>query len=304
MSVLADVLVLGGGPDAEREVSLDSAREVANALRDAGHRVVEATIGRPADFRISDLGGDVVFPVLHGPWGEGGPLQELLAGDGRPFVGSEALAAAAAMDKLRTKEIAESLGIDTPESRRLRTLGDAMQVGAPAVIKPFDDGSSVGLSICPDDASLEREAAAALQRGGADMVERYIDGRELTQPLLDRGDGLEALAIVEIAAAGGVYDYEAKYERDDTRYTLEPGLPDGVPARIASSALDLAREMGIRDLARVDSMLDNDGRVWLLELNTMPGFTSHSLLPMAAARDGLAMPALCSRLVEVAGARG
>jgi D-alanine-D-alanine ligase len=135
------------------------------------------------------------------------------------------------------------------------------------------------------------------------MIEPLVEGRELTVGVLQRGPGLAALPLIEIVAASGVYDYAAKYERDDTRYNIRPELPAGVAEHCARSAVALARAMGIRHLCRVDFLLDRGGAPWLLEVNTMPGFTSHSLVPMAAASEGMEMPALCAHLVRAAAAR-
>lgn len=296
------VLVLGGGPDAERPVSLESARNVAQALRDAGRwQVVEETIDRIGLAQLRSLRGDVVFPVLHGSFGEGGPLQDLLEADGRPYVGCRPHAARLAMDKMATKLAAARVGIPTAPSCVLNIKDDACPLPLPVVVKPVHDGSSVGLHICRDHSVWERARAAVRddvrsQPGRAYMIERYIAGMELTVGLLSG----EPLSIIHIAPAGGVYDYEAKYNRDDTRYNLDPNLPAGMDAALKAHAVRLAETIGVRHIARVDFILDGSGNPWLLEINTMPGCTSHSLVPMAARHRGIEMPDLCSRLVEMA----
>jgi D-alanine-D-alanine ligase len=302
VEIRTSVLVLGGGPDAEREVSLNSARGVAAALKASGrYQVIEQTIDRPGLSELHGWKGDAVFPALHGAFGEGGPMQDLLEMDGRPYVGCRPRAARLAMDKMATKAIALGLGIPTAEAVVLNAKDENCPVPTPLVVKPVHDGSSCGLHVCRDAAAWK--AARALigadvekNPGRAYLVERYVPGRELTVGILDG----RALPIVEIRAAGGLYDYEAKYTRDDTKYQVNPELPPGVALRVEQAAMALAGAMGVRHLARVDFILDASGTPWLLEINTMPGFTDHSLVPMAARAVGLEMPALCAGLVELA----
>lgn len=296
------VLVLGGGPDAEHEVSVQSASGVAEGLRTAGRfEVISKTINAITSSELKALPGDVIFPVLHGPFGEGGPLQDLLEADGRPFVGCGAAAARLGMDKMATKTLAASLGIPVAPSAVLNLNDDVCPIGLPAVIKPVHEGSSVGLHICKDASAWRRglescrEALARFPRR-VSMVERFIRGRELTVGILDGS----SLPVIEIIPAEGVYDYEAKYTRNDTKYKVKPDLPGGVESRMVRHAELLFKAMGARHLARVDFLLDDAGTAWLLEANTLPGFTSHSLLPLAARGVGLPMPQLCERLVEMA----
>ncbi len=314
MNGLPSVLVLGGGPGAEREISLASAAGVAGALREAGHEVFEETLGTEMDRAGESIGGwgelgsesrgtrsrgDVVFPVLHGSFGEGGPLQDLLERDGRPFVGSRARAARLSMDKLATKLAAARLGIDTPDAAVLNPEDEVCPLPLPVVVKPVHEGSSVGLMMCHGEQDWVR-AHERVRSGGfgsrVPMVERLIEGRELTVGLLaDEAGVLRALPVVEIVPADGVYDYEAKYGRDDTAYLVDPDIECG--QEITDAALRLADLLGVRHLCRVDFMLDRTGRPWLLEVNTMPGFTPTSLLPKAASHAGIEMAELVSRLV-------
>ena len=302
---MPSVLVLAGGPDDERPVSLQSAAGVAAALRDAGAAVHAATIERPSPSELASLPGEVVFPVLHGSFGEGGPLQDLLVALGRPFVGSGPTAARLAMDKMATKLVASRLGIATKPACVFKA-GDAVSpLELPVVVKPVHEGSSVGLHLCHDAGAWDRAQDTvsrdiAARPGRVYMVEPMVRGRELTVGLLEREGSLTALPLIEIAPTSGVYDYAAKYDRDDTRYVVGPELPAGVAHECRASALALAGAIGIRHLGRVDYLLDGDGRVWLLEANTMPGFTGHSLLPMAARAAGLEMPELCAHLVRTA----
>jgi D-alanine-D-alanine ligase len=304
---LPSVLVLGGGPDAERDVSLNSARAIADALAASGHRVERRTIERISADELSRMPGEVIFPALHGGWGEGGPLQDILESDGRPFIGSASLAARRAMDKIATKMVAIELGIPTPAAHILDARDGVCPMELPAVIKPVHEGSTIGLFLCrtPQEwtaarAQIADEAAQGESR--TYMIEPMIGaakgsrGRELTVGLLDG----RALPVIEIVPAEGLYDYEAKYTRDDTQYLVDPELPAGVTERIKEQTVRIARALGVRHIARTDFMLDTSGTAWFLEINTMPGFTDHSLVPKAARKLGLEMPELCATLVRVA----
>lgn len=310
MSARPTVLVLGGGPDAERQVSIESSRAVAEALREDGRFAVELRIIDAITLaELRALEGDVVFPALHGPFGEGGAMQSLLELDGRPYVGSAPGAARLAMDKLAGKIIAGSIGVPTPVGACLNVRDDVCPIPLACVVKPVHEGSSVGLSLCRSEDEWDAALAGvrtdrATHPDRVWMVESLIEGRELTVGALDLGGGLESVGVVEIQAASGSYDYEAKYERDDTRYTIDPELPGGVSERIQRQAIELCRAMGVRHLARVDFMLGRDGTAWALEVNTMPGFTAHSLLPKLARERGIGLGRMCAGLVELAmGAR-
>lgn len=289
------VLVLMGGPDAEREVSLRSGSRVAQALRDEGScTVLEQVIDAPGADELAALPGDVVFPVLHGPWGEGGPLQELLEAAGRPFVGCGSVAARTAMDKAATKALAARIGVATPRSQLVQR-GDRIDLGLPLVAKPSDDGSSVDLSVCRDRTELERALAKAFVTRPRMLVEEFITGREITVGWLDG----EVLPIIEIIPAEGLYDYEAKYTRRDTKYLLDPSLVPGVADAAREATRRICAALGCRHISRVDFMVDERGP-WFLEVNSMPGMTDTSLVPKAAAHAGLPFPRLCRRLVACA----
>ena len=289
----AHVAVLMGGPDAERDVSIASGTAVAESLERAGLAVQAVCIDRPAVHELEAIEADVFFPVLHGPWGEGGPLQELLESTGRPYVGSPPSAAATCMDKDATKHLARDMDIATPDWVVARTPGCPLD--GPVVIKPVDDGSSIALTLCCTAEEAESAMCALIADRGAALVERWVRGRELTVGIVND----RALDIVESIAPDGVYDYAAKYHRDDTRYEMDPELDQTIAQRIQEDAVRLCAAAGVRDLARVDFMLDARG-AWMLEVNTMPGFTTHSLLPMAAAHAGMDMSKLCRVLVDAA----
>ena len=310
-----NILVLRGGPDRERDVSLQSGGQVAQALRAAGHGVTESDV-TPEDLSalqgLARGGVDVVFPVLHGPWGEGGPLQAILEQSGLPFVGCRAEAATRCMDKWAAKVVAGRLGIPTAEAQLLTQVSDERTVKAPVVIKALDEGSSFGMAICHTEAEADAAVADLLSRHKQVMAERYIAGDELTVGIVEQACGVpetgkpsapplgpQALPVIKIVPAAAFYDYEAKYTRDDTQYLFDAEPPE-VLEEVQGLALQAFRGLGCRHLARIDFMLDTDRRPWLLEANTMPGFTSHSLVPKAAARAGIAFPDLCDRLVRMA----
>ena len=298
------ILVLKGGPDAEREVSIASGTRVATALATFDDlRVVDRTIERPDvdELRgmVEDARADVVFPVLHGPWGEGGSLQALLEAMDIPFVGSGSVAASHAMDKLRTKATVASLGIATPAAVAIEA-DRPVELPPPLVVKPVADGSSVGVRMARTTTELEALLGLEDAGHGRLMAEALVEGRELTVGLL----GGRPLPIIEIVPSEGWYDYEAKYERSDTRYVVEPSLPAGVAERLHEWSGRIAEAMSIRDLGRVDWMLPAgdapDPRPMFLEVNTIPGMTDHSLLPKAAAATGVDFPTLCRSIVDSA----
>ncbi|MHC4992072.1 MAG: D-alanine--D-alanine ligase family protein [Planctomycetota bacterium] len=289
------VLVLMGGPDAEREVSLMSGREVATALRETNrYDVVEQVIDRPTARELAGMGGDVIFPVLHGQWGEGGGLQRELEAIDAVYVGSGPESSALAMNKLATKTLLCQHDVASPPARELRP-DDRCDLDPPLVVKPVDDGSSVDLCVCRTREEVTRARAELHPHRPRLMVERFVAGRELTVGIaLD-----EVLPLIEIVPADGLYDYAAKYEREDTGYTLDPPLPDGVAEECRRVAMVAFRRLGCRDIARADFILEGT-TAWFLELNTMPGFTTHSLVPMAARHAGTPLPELCARLVQAA----
>ncbi len=291
------VTILMGGPDAERNVSIQSGISVANALRDSGnYEVTEEVIDKPTLEDINNIQSDIVFPVLHGPWGEGGPLQELLELSGKTFVGSSSSTSRTAMDKVATKKIAKNLGIQTP-NWSLISEQSTCNISAPLVLKPNDDGSSFDIAMCQTDDDVRAQRQLLHKKRPKLLAERLVNGKEITVGIIDGAP----LPIIEIIPPKDLdsYDFEAKYERSDTQYIVEPLLADNT---CIEDALKLYSAMNIRDIARVDFIL-NDTGAWLLELNTMPGFTDHSLIPMAARHKGIEMPELCELLVQNATSR-
>ena len=294
------VAVLMGGASAEREVSLDSGRNVLDALRARGVDA-HAVDGIPALFdALVGKHFDRVFNILHGNkgGGEDGTLQGLLDAMGVPYTGSGVLGSALSMDKIRTKQVWLSLGLSTPGYARLPKGADvhaaAHALGLPVIVKPSSEGSSVGVSRVFDDAGLEAAVELARRYPGELLMERMIVGGEYTVGIL----GDVALPTIRIVPAGEYYDYHAKYVAEDTQYVC-PGLDDAA-AEAAMRALALAafRAAGCSGWGRVDVMRDRDGNDHLLEVNTAPGMTSHSLVPKAAREVGLSFEDLCWRVLE------
>jgi D-alanine-D-alanine ligase len=281
-----------GGPDAEHQISVRSGSRVAAALRESGRfHVEERTIETLAVEELSAIPADVIFPVLHGPWGEGGPLQDVLEADGRPYVGSRPRASRIAMDKMASKLFVRAAGVRTPPAREVRP-GQPIDLPLPFVIKPIEDGSSVGVRHCVTPEDVEKARSDLEGQHPRLMAESLITGREMTVGILER----ETLPIIEIVPAVRFYDYEAKYERSDTQYLVNPELPPGAADEMNHAARIAYERIGCRDVARVDFILNEDG-AWFLEINSMPGMTDHSLVPKAAESAGVSFPELCARLV-------
>jgi D-alanine-D-alanine ligase len=295
---LPRVLVLMGGPDAEREISIRSGSRVAAALRESGSFAVDERIIdglTPGD--LAEIAADVIFPVLHGPWGEGGPLQDVLEADGRPYVGSRPRASRISMDKMASKLFVRAAGVRTPPAREVR-MGQPIDLPLPFVIKPIEDGSSVGVRHCVTPEDVEKARADLEGHHPRLMAESLITGREMTVGILER----ETLPIIEIVPAVRFYDYEAKYERSDTQYIVDPELPPGAADEMNHAARIAYERIGCRDVARIDFILNEEG-AWFLEINSMPGMTDHSLVPKAAQHAGVRFPDLCARLAMRALAR-
>ncbi|MBI3468580.1 MAG: D-alanine--D-alanine ligase [Planctomycetes bacterium] len=301
------VAVLRGGSSSEREVSLESGRCVAEALGEAGHEVIPLD---PAETDLSSFAWSEVgacFIALHGKFGEDGQVQELLEGLGVAYTGSGPEACRIAMSKSASKERFLLHGIPTlpyfliheSESRE-EAARRAAAFGYPIVVKPDAQGSSLGVSRVSGPGELPAALAECFRWEPFGLVERCILGRELTVAVLDR----EPLPVLEIRPARPFYDYQAKYHDEATAYTFELGLPEGVVREVQIAAVRACEVLGTRGLCRVDFMLEQDRRPWVLEVNTIPGMTTHSLAPMAAARVGISRATLCDRLVREALGRG
>ncbi len=293
-----DITVLAGGPGVEREVSLDSGRAVYEALSRLGHRVSLCDIN-PDDLSALDLSADIVFIALHGEFGEDGRLQAELDARGLPYCGSGAAASRDAMDKAEAKRRFERHGIATPPYEivdRRNLSGLTSRFAIPAVVKPIGSGSSVDTTIVRDPEDLRAATAELVKRYGQALVEQYIIGPELTVGIL----GDEALPVCEIRTRREFYDYEAKYVDNDTQYLFDLDLAPALLKRVQALSLAAHSALGCRIFSRVDWMVDAESlEPCVLEVNTIPGFTSHSLLPKSAARIGLSFDRLCQRIVEL-----
>ena len=299
------VAVLMGGTSSEREVSLDSGRNVLDALRSRGV-AADAVDGIPNLIReLQDGHFQRVFNILHGNkgGGEDGVLQGLLEALKVPYTGSGVLGSALSMDKIRTKQVWLSLGLPTPRYMRLAGSGQgagddvhaaARELGLPVIIKPACEGSSVGVSRVHGDADLDAAVELAERYPGELLMEQLIEGDELTVGIL----GDVALPSIRIVPKGQWYDYNAKYIAEDTQY-LCPGLEGAAEEEIRALALAAFHAAGCSGWARVDVMRDRaSGKFYLLEVNTAPGMTSHSLVPKAARQVGIEFEELCWRILE------
>ena len=292
------VAVLMGGSSSEREVSLDSGRNVLEALQSRGVDA-HAVDGIPALVDALVHGRfDRVFNILHGGDGENGVLQGLLQGFEIPCTGSGVLGSALTMDKIRTKQVWISAGLPTPQFVRLAPGADlraaALELGLPVFVKPSSEGSSVGVARVLAEADIDAAIEVARGYGGEMLMEQMVVGDELTVGVL----GEVALPSIRIVPKGEWYDYNAKYIAEDTQY-LCPGLEGGDEAAIRALALDAFRAAGCSGWGRIDVMRDRaSARLLLLEVNTAPGMTSHSLVPKAARELGVSFEELCWRILE------
>jgi D-alanine-D-alanine ligase len=292
------VAVMLGGNSSERAVSLETGKAVLNALQ---QRKVDAHAWDPAERSLREFataGFDRVWIALHGPGGEDGALQGALQWFGVPYTGSGVLASAIAMDKIRSKKLFRSAGISTPDFVVVENKADALlaadDFGYPLVLKPAAEGSSVGMTKVFEESELAEAVELALGLSDRALAERCVVGSEITVGILQG----EALPSIRIETPRVFYDYRAKYEADTTRYYC-PGTDDpATEARFAELAIAAFNELGCAGWGRVDFMADAQGTPYVLEANTVPGMTSHSLVPMAARRKGLDFAELCWRILE------
>lgn len=281
------VAVLFGGKSAEREVSLKSGAAVLEALQAAGVEAFGIDAGDDLLQRLSSERIDRAFIVLHGRGGEDGSMQGLLECAGIPYTGSGILASALAMDKLRTKQVWQSLGLPTPQHAVLASEADcrtaAETLGFPLIVKPAHEGSSIGMAKVGDVAELVAAWRAASTYDAQVLVEQWIQGPEFTVAVLHG----QVLPPIGLGTPHTFYDYDAKYLASDTQYRIPCGLDAAREEELKALSARACEAVGIRGWARVDVMQDAEGNFWLLEVNTVPGMTDHSLVPMAARAAGL-----------------
>ena len=308
-SAFGKVAVLMGGASAEREVSLMSGGGVLAALRASG---VDAHAFDPAQRALGELrseGFARCFIALHGRFGEDGTVQGALELLGIPYTGSGVMASAIAIDKVMTKRVWNAEGLPTPRHVLLRrSRYDPSQVlavpdtlGLPVIVKPAREGSSIGLAKVRAAAQMPDAVAQAAQLDADILCEQCIVGEEVTCPVIGTGDDARALPVIRIQAPDGNYDYQHKYFTNDTKYLVPCGLPAGEEEAIQALVLRAYRVLGCRGWGRVDVMIDGaTRRPYLLEINTSPGMTSHSLVPMSTRAAGLSYEALCEQLLSMA----
>jgi len=300
------IAVLMGGISNEREVSLKSGKAVAAALQERGHRAFPLDITAPTLEALDGLEVDLVFVALHGWFGEDGQVQRLLDERGLPYTGSGVEASRTGMDKIASKRCFLRHAVPTadylvisPEHGPREVQEQAEHLGYPLVCKPGVGGSSLGVSIVRSDEELTAALAKARgsgAEGGAVLLERYVHGRELTVGVLDG----EPLPLVEIVSRREFFDYQAKYAEQSTEYIIPVALLESLYRRAQQIAVRAYAAIGCRHMARVDMIHGYDGSLQVLEVNTIPGFTPRSLLPMAAEHAGIGFPQLCDRIAHMA----
>ncbi len=295
------VAVLMGGVGAERQVSIESGQAVADAVSRAGAEVAAADVG-PDDLSIlCDSDVDVFFNALHGEFGEDGTIQAIMEDLPVVFTGSGSAASRRAFDKMVSKKIFSQAGMAVPaaieiceEEDFVGLQGRLEKMGDKFVVKPIRQGSSVGIEIIQGSATAAAAARRCLAEFGSCMVEEYVDGREITVGIVAG----EPMDIIEIKSANHFYDYQAKYSDERTEYLFDTIADGGVVEAVKRAAVKGFEVLGCRGFGRADFILTDSGEFKILEFNTIPGFTCHSLLPMAAERAGMGMEDLCSAIAK------
>jgi len=297
------VAVLMGGISQERDISLQSGNFVAQALKEAGLDVVTSDIDPDNLDVLEDSSIDVFFIALHGRFGEDGQLQQILEDKSLCYTGSGPIASILAFDKLASKECFAEVGVTTPnviefdsQAKTEQIEKQLLQLGERFVVKPVRQGSTIGVSIVDDPKSAIVAARECAEKFSDCMIEEFIPGREITVGILQS----QTLPIIEVKSKTGFYDYHAKYIDERTEYLFGTIDDPVVIAKTEAAALNCFDALGCRHFARVDFILGNNGIPYVLEVNTIPGLTAHSLVPKSAAKAGLSMSQLCVRIIEAA----
>jgi D-alanine-D-alanine ligase len=294
---IGKIAVLMGGTSAERPVSLRSGDAVFSALKSVGADVVAIDVQAHAISQLTELDFDIAFIALHGRGGEDGTIQGVLEWLDKPYTGSGVMASALAMDKWRTKMIWQAAGLPTPTAFLLEDNSDwsglinALDLNA--IVKPAREGSSIGMRRVHNADELKNSYEFACEYDGMVLAERWVEGREFTVAIVDG----EALPVIQLKTSHEFYDYDAKYEANDTEYLLPSELSEIEERHLQQLALKAFDILGAQGWGRIDVMQDRSGDFWLLEANTSPGMTDHSLVPMAAKAHGLDFSALVLRLL-------
>ena len=297
------VVVLMGGVSGEREVSLKSGKAVTEGLRAAGHEAIPYDVTDRSLPGLRAMDPDAAFVALHGAFGEDGAVQQMLEDMGVPYTGSGPEASRLGMDKLASKRLFVGHAVPTadylavqPGQTAAQASHQAQEFGYPLVCKPAAGGSSLGVSIVRDPLGLPAALAEARLHGAWVLIERYVPGREFTVGILEG----EALPMIELVVQREFFDYQAKYKDENTRYVTPVSLLPSLYRKACEAATRAWQALGCRHMGRVDLLYGYDGRLYVLEVNTIPGFTPRSLLPMAAAAVGIPFAVLCDRVVKAA----
>ena len=305
-NALSKILVLKGGVSSEREVSLESGKAVADALREAGYEVREYDIRELAVTPEMKDWADVVWPVLHGGYGEDGRIQKMLEDAGISFVGSGSAACALIMDKVASKKLMDLHGIPNAKYAVLTEPSETIPEGMslPLIVKPSNEGSTFGITLVETEDEWKKAMDLVFRYGDTALVEEFFKGVETTVGIIDG----KALPVIEIRYAGKIYDYDAKYTHalGDTEYLCPPRtIPEELQKKIQTAALKFYEVSGAEEILRVDVMASlEDGSICVLEGNSIPGCTANSLVPKAGRAAGISFPELCSMLVKAAYRRG
>lgn len=297
---LGRVVVLYGGTSSERDVSLNSGKAVCDGLLEAGVDAVLLDVDENPAAQLKSIDIDVAFIALHGVGGEDGSIQSILEAHAVPYTGSGVSASAIAIDKLRTKQMWQALGFPTSEFKVLSEDSDWAAVlsslSGKVMVKPVREGSSVGMSIATTEKELEQAYLHARELDSSVIAERWLSGREFTVAVL----GDEALPVVEMRTDQDFYTYDAKYHSNTTQYLCPAPISDELAEQMRRICAEAFSVLGCRGWGRVDLMQDADERIYLLEANTSPGMTSHSLVPIAAKQAGMSFSELVLRVTQLA----
>ncbi|WP_260998731.1 D-alanine--D-alanine ligase [Thalassolituus hydrocarboniclasticus] len=303
VAALGKIAVLMGGTSAERAVSLKSGQAVYSALQQSGADVIAIDVQAHAIEQLTNVDFDVAFIALHGRGGEDGTIQGVLEWLDKPYTGSGVMASALAMDKWRTKLIWQAAGLPTPKAFLLNEDSDWSQLiaelNADAIVKPAREGSSIGMRKVHTAEELQDSFNFAREYDGLVLAESWVKGAEFTVAIVDG----KALPAIQLKTSHAFYDYDAKYQANDTQYLLPCGLSAEKEQELQQLALKAFDVIGGQGWGRIDVMQDQNGRFWLLEANTSPGMTDHSLVPMAAAAVGMSFPELVVHLLTEARGR-
>lgn len=300
-SQFGKVAVLMGGRSAEREISLQSGNAVLSALQRNGVDAHGIDVNEKIVAQLDNEKFDRVFIMLHGRGGEDGTIQGVLEMMAIPYTGSGVMASSIAMDKLKTKQIWLAMGLPTPEFSILESEEDCEKaletLGLPLIVKPVLEGSSIGMSKVDKAEEMEAAWKTAAQCGGTVIAERWIVGSEYTAAVLDD----QVLPMIKLETPHRFYDYDAKYQANDTQYICPCGLSSEREAEFAGLIKQAFQAVNAQAWGRVDFMVDRDGKPWLIEINTVPGMTGHSLVPMAAKQAGMSFDELVIKILSMAG---